>query len=398
MNEFDQIIDRSNTNSLAIEGFVDYLFKGDVSKSFSSDYTGLISMWVADMAFAAPSAATNAMIKRISHPVFGYTMNFDERYYRAFLNWTEKTYGWTFAKESLHISSGVIPALFDLIDQICEPGDKVLTLTPAYGYFKHAADHHHNELVSCSLNFVEGEYFIDFDDLRIKTADPKSKLFFLCHPHNPTGRIWTDEELQLIGEICIKNKVVIVSDEIHCDLLRNNKTHTPLAKLFPDSDQIITCMAPSKTFNLAGLMLANIIIPNPELRAMWQKRTQSFVNPISLAAAHGVYENGHEWLQRLRGYLDENFRVLENELKAHLPDAIFKIPDATYLAWIDLSAYFPASVNLTRLFLDEAGVIIEGGEMFISDGGIRIRMNVACPRSQLKDALKRVIKVVKNFT
>ncbi|NQZ90293.1 MAG: putative C-S lyase [Colwellia sp.] len=397
MNEFDQIIDRSNTNSLAIEGFVDYLFKGDVSKSFSSDYTGLISMWVADMAFAAPSAATNAMIKRISHPVFGYTMNFDERYYRAFLNWTEKRYGWTFAKESLHISSGVIPALFDLIDQICEPGDKVLTLTPAYGYFKHAADHHQNELVSCSLKFVEGEYFIDFDDLRIKTADPKSKLFFLCHPHNPTGRIWTDEELQLIGEICIKNKVVIVSDEIHCDLLRNNKTHTPLAKLFPDSDQIITCMAPSKTFNLAGLMLANIIIPNPELRAMWQKRTQAFVNPISLAAAHGVYENGHEWLHRLRGYLDENFSVLENELKAHLPDAIFKIPDATYLAWIDLSAYLPASVNLTRLFLDEAGVIIEGGEMFISDGGIRIRMNVACPRSQLKDALKRVIKVVKNF-
>jgi cystathionine beta-lyase len=395
MNDFDQIIDRSNTNALAVEGFVDYLFKGDEGIKLSCEKTELISMWVADMAFAVPTAATDAMIKRISHPIFGYTMNFDEHYYRAFSNWTEKRYGWTFAQDALQLSSGVIPALFDLIDQICEKGDKVLTFTPAYGYFKHASDHHHNELVSCSLNFVDGEYFIDFDDLRIKTADPKSKLFFLCHPHNPSGRIWTDEELRLVGEICLANKVIIVSDEIHCDLLRSNKTHTPLAKLFPDSDQIITCMAPSKTFNLAGLMTANIIIPNPGLRAMWQNRTQAFVNPISLAAAQGVYENGDEWLETLCGYLDENFSVLENELKVHLPNAIFKIPDATYLAWIDLSAYFPSSVNLTRLFLEEAGVIIEGGEMFISDGGIRIRMNVACPRLQLKDALKRVIEVVK---
>jgi cystathionine beta-lyase len=395
MNDFDRIIDRSNTNSLAVEGFVDYLFKGDEEIKLSSKNTDLISMWVADMAFAVPSAATNAMIKRISHPIFGYTLNFDENYYRAFSNWTEKRYGWRFSQDSLQLSSGVIPALFDLIDQICESGDKVLTFTPAYGYFKHAVDHHHNELVSCSLDCIDGEYFIDLDDLRIKTADPKSKLFFLCHPHNPTGRIWTDEELRLIGEICIENKVVIVSDEIHCDLLRSNKTHTPLAKLFPNSDQIITCMAPSKTFNLAGLMIANIIIPNPEQRAMWKKRTQPFVNPISLSAAQGVYESGHEWLETLSGYLDENFRVLESELKAHLPDAIFKIPDATYLAWIDLSAYFSTSVNLTRFFLDEAGVIIEGGEMFVSDGGTRIRMNVACPRLQLKEALKRVMEVVK---
>jgi cystathionine beta-lyase len=396
MSEFDRIINRSNTNALAVEGFVDYLFKGNEDIALSSENTDLISMWVADMAFAAPSAASDAMIKRISHPIFGYTMNFDDNYYRAFSHWTEQRYGWTFAREALHLSSGVIPALFDLIDQICAPDDKVLTFTPAYGYFKHAADHHHNELVACALNLVDGEYSIDFEDLRVKTADPKATLFFLCHPHNPTGRIWTDEELRLIGEICIANKVVVVSDEIHCDLLRSNKTHTPLAKLFPDSDQIITCMAPSKTFNLAGLMIANIIIPDPKLRALWQKRTQAFVNPLSLAAAQGVYESGHQWLQMLCHYLDENFSVLESELTIHLPDAIFKIPDATYLAWIDLSAYFPASVNLTRLFLDKAGVIIEGGEMFISDGGTRIRMNVACPRLQLKDALQRVISVVKN--
>jgi cystathionine beta-lyase len=398
MNEFDRIIDRSKTNALAVEGFADYLFKNKENLKLSCDQTDLITMWVADMAFASPAAATNAMIKRIDHPIFGYTMNFDDDYYIAFSNWTQKLYGWSFAKETLLISSGVIPALFDLIDQICAPDEKVLTFTPAYGYFKHAAEHHNNELVTCSLKVSDGNYFIDFDDLRVKTANPKSKLFFLCHPHNPTGRVWTDDELKLVGQICLENKVIIVSDEIHCDLLRNGKTHTPLAKLFPESEQIITCMAPSKTFNLAGLMTANIIIPNPSLRALWQERTQAFVNPISLAAAQGVYENGYEWLLSLRSYLDGNFILLESEFKKQLPDAILKIPNATYLAWIDLSAYFPNSVNLTRLFLEEAGVIIEGGEMFISDGGARIRMNVACPRATLKDAIHRIIKTVKNFS
>jgi len=398
VNEFDKIIDRSNTNALAMEGFVDYLFKGNENLKLSRDQKELISMWVADMAFASPAAATDAMTKRIAHPIFGYTMNFDDSYYMAFSNWAQKLYDWSFPKEALCVSSGVIPALYDLIDQICEADEKVLTFTPAYGYFKHAADHHRKELVTCSLSVSDGDYFIDFEDLRVKTAHPKSKLFFLCHPHNPTGRVWTDEELQLFGEICLENNVLIVSDEIHCDLLRKGKKHTPLAKLFPKSDQIITCMAPSKTFNLAGLMTANIIIPNPRLREIWKKRTQPFVNPISIAAAQGVYENGYEWLQSLRTYLDENFAELEKSFRESLPDAIFKIPEATYLAWIDLSAYFPPSVNLTRLFLEKAGVIIEGGEMFIADGGTRIRINVACPRARLKEATQRIIKVVKNLS
>jgi cystathionine beta-lyase len=397
MNEFDRIIDRSHTNALAVEGFTDYLFKGKEDLKLSHTHEELISMWVADMAFASPSAATDAMIRRIEHPIFGYTMNFDDGYYNAFSSWTQKQYAWNFAKEELLISSGVIPALFDLIEQICGIDEKVLTFTPAYGYFNHAASHYNKELVSCPLKVVDGDYFINFEDLRIKSADAKLKLLFLCHPHNPTGRLWTDDELRLIGEICLENKVIIVSDEIHCDLLRNGKSHTPLAKLFPESDQIITCMAPSKTFNLAGMMIANIIIANPKLRTIWKQRTQSFINPISLAAAQGVYENGHEWLQSLRTYLDDNFTELESELIKHLPDAIFKIPNATYLAWIDLSAYFPPSVNLTRLFLDDAGVIVEGGEMFVSDGGTRIRLNVACPRSKLRDAIYRIIKTVKNF-
>lgn len=393
-HSFDTIIDRSNTNALAVEGYRDYLFDGQPDISLNCAENELISMWVADMAFAAPAAAIEGMIGRISHPIFGYTMNFDDQYYNAFSRWTQMQYGWSFKREELQTSAGVIPALNDLVEQICAADEKVLTFTPAYGFFKHAADHHKRELVTCPLTVVDGDYFIDFEAFRAATADPKAKLLFFCHPHNPTGRVWTDDELRLLGDICIENGVIIVSDEIHCDLLRCGKRHTPLAKLFPESDQIITCMAPSKTFNLAGMMLANVIIPNPAFRAIWQERTQPVVNPISLAAAQGVYENGYEWLQSLRVYLDENFATLERELKRRLPKAIFNIPDATYLAWIDLSAYFPASTNLTRLFLEEAGVILEGGEMFVADGGTRVRLNLACPRATLREGLDRIIRVV----
>ena len=241
---------------------------------------------------------------------------------------------------------------------------------------------------------VDGDCFIDFDDLRVKAADPKARLLFLCHPHNPTGRSWRDDELTQLAEICFENEVFIISDEIHCDLMRHGRKHTPLAKLFPESDQIITCMAPSKTFNLAGMMTANIIIPNAALREIWQNRPLGAVNPVGMAAAQGVYENGDEWLYDLRTYLDDNFALLQENLQTKLPQAVFKIPDATYLGWVDLSAYFPPSTNLTRFFLEEAGVLVEGGEMFVADGGTCIRVNVACPQARLQEGLDRMIQAI----
>ncbi len=394
---FDEIIDRSNTNAAAVEGFQDYLFDADVEITLNHAPEDLVSMWVADMSFASAPAAIAAIQKRLAHPVFGYTMNFDNAYYDAFVQWTQQQYGWQFAREALLISSGVIPALFDLVDQLCGVNETALTLTPAYGYFKHAVTHHHRELRTSPLKVADGHYTIDFEDLQRQTADPAVRVLFLCHPHNPTGRSWTDAELRQIGEICFENNVIIVSDEIHCDLLRVGKQHTPLAKLFPDSDQIITCMAPSKTFNLAGMMTANIIIPNPELRALWQARSHPFVSPLGLAAAQGAYENGHDWLQALRAYLDKNFNVLAATLKQELPQAVFQIPDATYLAWVDLSAYLPADLNLTKFFLEEAGVIMEGGEMFVADGGTRVRLNVACPTSTLLEGLRRIVAAVNAY-
>ena len=224
------------------------------------------------------------------------------------------------------------------------------------------------------------------------------RLLFLCHPHNPTGRVWTEEELIKIGEICLANNVLIVSDEIHCDLLRCGSTHTPLAKLFPDSDQIVTCMAPSKTFNLAGMMIANIIIPNKALRDIWKKRHYPFSHPLSVAAAQAAYKNGREWVGQLKDYLDHNFMYTRDYLQTNLPEAVFQMPEATYLAWIDVSAYKLGRQNLTQLFAQQGGLLLEGGNMFVANADNKIRLNVACPRSKLETGLRIVVDVIKANT
>ena len=388
--DFDRIISRAATNAVAEDGFEDYLFGGDAGLKLPVPRSELISMWVADMQFAAPQAALDAMSERLAHPIFGYTMNMGDELYDAFQAWCIERYDWRFERDALQVSLGVIPAIFALADYLCAPQDKILTLTPAYGYFRRAALQTGHDLVTSTLVARDGAYEIDFADFEAKAKDPAVTLFFLCHPHNPTGRAWTEDELRRMGEICFANGVRIVSDEIHADLIRQGQRHLPLAKVFPDSTDIVTCMAVSKTFNLAGLMLATLIIPDPALRAQWRERHYPFVNPVSLAAAVGAYANGGAWLEALRAYLDENFATVTRFLEQHLPLARFRTPEATYLAWIDLSAYFPQPTNLTRFFLEEAGVILEGGEMFVADGGDHIRLNIACPHSVLVAALKRI--------
>lgn len=388
--DFDRIIPRTATNAVAEDGFENYLFGGDADLKLPVPRSKLISMWVADMQFAAPQAALDAMAERLAHPIFGYTMNMGGELYDAFHAWCIERYDWRFERDALQVSLGVIPALYALVEYLCAPGDKILTLTPAYGYFQRASLQTGHELLSSPLVARDGHYEIDFADFEEKVKDASVTLFFLCHPHNPTGRAWTERELRRMGDICFANGVRIVSDEIHADLLRQGKRHLPLAKLFPDNKGIVTCMAVSKTFNLAGLMLATVIIADPALRAQWQKRHYPFVNPISLAAAVGAYTNGSEWLDALRSYLDENYRIVAAFLGQHLPQARFAIPDATYLAWIDLSAYFPEPINLTRFFLEKAGVVLEGGEMFVSDGDGYIRLNIACPQPVLTTALVRI--------
>jgi cystathionine beta-lyase len=391
LHDFDRVIDRRHTNALAVEGCPTVL-SGPQAPTPAAG--GVIAMWVADMQFAAPPAAIEAMAARLEHPVFGYTIDFDDRLFEAFRTWCEHRYDWPVRRAETRVSLGVIPTLYDLVDCVCGPGDKVLSLTPAYAYFKHAAVHHGREFITSPLLKQGTGYDIDFEDFEAKAKDPKVRIFFLCHPHNPTGRVWREDELRRLGEICLANDVLVVSDEVHCDLLRHGLRHVPMARLFPGDRGIVTCMAPSKTFNLAGMMTALVVIPDADLLTRWESRRYPFANPLGLAAATGVFRNGAEWLDQLLAYLDDNFALLARTLSERLPRARFRIPDATYLAWVDVSAYFPAGENLTRFFLEHAGVALEGGEMFVDNGEGMIRLNIACPRSQLRIVLERMCDAI----
>lgn len=393
---FDEIIDRRGTSCLNTDGFREYIFHADENMKFPFADDEFIRMWVADMDFATPDCIIDGIKKRLDRRIFGYTRIFGDEYYNAFRAWTEKMYGWSFQREQLYPSPGVIPALYELTGYICGPEDKVLMMTPSYAYFKYAADHNdigyvYSDLVDRNHN---GYYEIDFDDFRKKAADPAVKLFIFCNPHNPTGRVWTEEELRKTAEICFENNVMIISDEIHCDLLRSGLTHTPLAKLYPDSDQIITCMAPSKTFNVAGLQFSNIIIPNRKVQEMCQKYHSFDVNPLSLAGAQAAYEGGYDWMIELRKYLDGNFAYVKEYLNEHLTKAVFRVPEATYLGWVDIGEYIDKDENIPLLFANKAGVLLEGGNMFVHNSDTYIRLNVACPRSVLKEGLKRICSVL----
>jgi len=387
---FDEIIDRKNTNAMNTDGFREYIFHASAEMDFPYADDEFIRMWVADMEFATPPEVIQAVKDRLDKRIFGYSKIFDPHYYLTVVSWAQRHYDWTFEKEHLLTSPGVIPALYELVEYLCKPDEKVLIFTPSYAYFKHAADYNHVGLVTSDLINQQGHYTIDFADFATKASDEKVKLCIFCNPHNPSGRVWTAAELQQFGEICLANNLWIISDEIHCDLLRNGQTHTPLAKLLPHTDRIITCMAPSKTFNMAGMMVSHVIIPSDELRAIWQARHYSMENPLSIAATQAAYQYGDEWLAQLKSYLDENFAFTKNYLDQNLPRAVFKIPEATYLAWVDISAYLPRETDCSLFFANQAGVLLEGGNMFVANADGYIRLNLACPRSVLAEGLKRI--------
>ncbi len=386
---FDRIIDRRNTQCLSIEAC-----RGRMDIPYSDEE--IVRMWVADMDFAAPDCVLQALHARVDHGIFGYTEMFGDALPHAFAAWCERMYGWRFPQEQLCTSHGIVPALFDLIRLRCKPGEKALFFTPSYGPFRRAAvDTGHEYVCSDLIRGEDGVFRIDFDDFAAKAADPAVTVCILCNPHNPTGRIWTDDELRRIGEICLENGLLILSDEIHCDLLRSGRTHTPLAKLFPDSERIVTCMAPSKTFNIAGLQFSTIVIPDPELRAAWKKTHTEGENPFSLTAAQAAYsDGGYAWLMALREYIDGNFAFTADYFAAHAPKVRFQIPESTYLAWVDVSAYTGPQTELRRLFAERAGVIVNDGSMFVQNAEGFLRLNLACPRAIVEKGLSRICRVL----
>ena len=394
--DFDKLIDRTHTNAVSVEGFRDYLF-GEYDKvDFSVPDHDLIKMWVADMEFEAAPEILDAIRDRINHGILGYTMIFDQSYHQAIVEWIDRRHGYRFQAQHIVSSKGVIPALFYLVKALCAPNEKALIMTPSYAFFKHAADANGTETIFTDLLEKEGDFFIDFEDIETKTSDKNVTTLIFCNPHNPTGRVWNKEELKQLGDICFANGVTIISDEIHSDILRNGVVFTPMQKVFPHSTDIVTCVSASKTFNLAGLLLANIIIPNDTLRNQWNEDHMPIENPLSVAAYQAAYSDGQPWLDALTVYLDENFKLVKEFLTTHLPKSRFKIPESTYLAWIDISYYVDDIDDLTLYFAQHAGILLEGGKMFVANADGYIRLNLACPRNRILEGLKRISKCLDN--
>lgn len=396
---FDEIIDRKNTNSENVDGWRPYIFKCGPEKVFPYADDEFIRMWVADMEFAVAPEIRQAIIDRVERKILGYTIVSDSGYYEALLKWCKDRYDWGFKKEELVFSPGVIPALYQLVEDLVAKDEKVLTMTPAYGFFLHACEYNGVELVKSPLKKTNGRFEIDFDDFDKKAADPKVKVLMLCNPHNPSGRIWTEDELRHVAETAEKNNLWIISDEIHCDLIRTGLSHIPMGKIMPDYDKLITTMSASKTFNLAGMLFSNIIIRNKEERERFQDRDKNIgaANPLSIAAHKAAYEQGGQWLSELKAYVDESFKMVDDFLSENIPDARFTIPEATYFAWVDMSRVLPDVEDLPLFFANNAGVLLEGGDgLFVGNAQGYIRLNLAMPKATIKEGLCRMAEAIKN--
>jgi len=396
---FDAEISRKNTHSVKWE-----LLQTDKNPE-KAEYTDrffgenrILPMWVADMDFPSPPPVIEALEARARHGIFGYTYQTDS-YYQAVTGWMQKRHGWTVESDWILTTPGVVPAVNMLVQAFVGSGEKVLLQKPVYYPFFSAINNNEAQIANNSLQLDNGRYQMDFADLAEKAADPAVKLAILCNPHNPVGRVWSRDEMQQFGEICLQNNVLVIADEIHGDLIYSGHTFTPFATLSPTfAENSITCTAPSKTFNLAGLHTSNIIIQNKELRSRFQKvlgRNGLFgVNPFGVVAMEAAYNHGEDWLAAVMAYIEGNLRYLEDYIAANIPQINVIRPEGTYLVWLDCRALGLDNLALKRLMLNEAGVYLDEGYIFGREGDGFERINIACPRSVLAEALDRIKNAV----
>ncbi len=355
-------------------------------------------MWVADMDFPSPEPVVKALQERAQHGIFGYTQP-DQAYLSAVTGWMKKRHGWHVEDSWIVTTQGVVPALHMLVKALTQPGDKVLIQRPVYYPFFSAIEKNACRIISNSLVLTDGQYHMDYDDLEAKTADPDVKVAILCNPHNPVGRVWTREELQRFGHICLRNHVRVISDEIHGDLVYPGVTFSPFA--VADSafqENSVVCTAPSKTFNLAGLQTSNIFIPDKKNR---QKFKESLLanglfglNPFGMTACRVAYEEGEPWLEDLLNYLKNNLDALINFFEREIPEIRVIHPQGTYLVWFDCRSLGLDKHQLRNLFLNQARVFLDEGSLFGPEGDGFERINIACPRSLLMEALGRIVDAI----
>ena len=387
---FDEIIDRSGTSATKMES---------LPKGCPDD---ALPLWVADMDFACAEPILKALHERIDKKIFGYTMYDTDECLGAVLNWYKKRYGWEEQKENLFFCGGIVSAYAVLLNLLTKEGEGVVIQRPIYYPFTNKANSNGRQIVDSPLIYADGNYTIDFDDLDKKMAEPNNKVLVFCSPHNPAGRVWTEEEIRKVVDICKKYDKWIICDEIHCDLLRCGMTFHPILKVAPDyADRIAVCTAPSKTFNLAGMKTSNIVIHNKELQAAWKeliggKLSMNGAGTLGLTAMIAAYNEGEEWLEQLKEYLDGNFAYIDAFLKEHLPKAHMVPSEGTYLAWIDFNGYVDGDAEkLEEIMQKKARVALDEGYIFGDAGRGFERINIATPRSVVEDCMDRILKAFK---
>lgn len=380
---FDEIIDRKHSNCVKYDGYQDI---------YGTD--GLIPLWVADMDFKTPDFVFDAIRGRLNHPVLGYFVHSDG-FYRSIIQWMERRHQWKIEKDWIYFAPGIVPGLAFLVQAFTAPGDKVLLQTPVYHPFYYVVQNQSREIVRNPLRLVDNHFEMDYEDLEDKLKKGV-KMMILCNPHNPLGRCWTKAELQKVGELCLQYHCLLVSDEIHSDLMMPGYKHTPMANISNAIAQnTITCMAPSKTFNIAGLATSEIIIPNENLRRQFEKVMYDGVhlfvgNIFGELALEACYTYGEEWLEQLLVYLKKNVDFVQQYIKENLPEIKTFRHEATYLPWLDFSGFQMSHEELFRKLANQARVALNDGQIFGEEGRCCFRINVACPTSTLEQAMEQI--------
>ena len=379
---FDEIVSRENTSSIKYDGRRKYF-----------GATDLIPMWVADMDFKTPPFVTDAVKQRAEQEIYGYSFRPDQ-YFESIISWFSRRHDWIIEKDWINFTPGIVPALNILIQTFTTEKDKILVQPPVYHPFFSAIENNHRELVLNPLVLEDGRYKMDFQDLDVKLATGVKMVLF-SNPHNPVGRAWEPEELKAFGNLCRKYDVLVVSDEIHCDLVLPAFKHTPLARVFKEySEKIITCVAPSKTFNLAGLATSSIIIENEKIREQYAEMIEKLHigmgNLFGTTASIAAYTKGDDWLDQLMVYIQGNVDLVQNFLEKRIPAVHLIQPEATYLLWLDFRDLKLEKSSLKEFMIYTARLGFNDGSTFRNGGDGFQRMNVACPRETVEDALVRL--------
>lgn len=382
MYDFDKIVSRETTNCA----------KWDTVEK------GLLPMWVADMDFQSPPEVIAALKERAEHGIFGYSGGYGG-WFDALIQWMGKRYGWAPQREWISTSPGVVAALFMLVRALTEPGDRIIIQPPVYRPFYYVASSNGCELLENPLCFDGNKYRMDLEQLR-QIVDTRVKLLVLCSPHNPIGRVWGQEELLSLGQFCLEHEITIISDEIHSDLVYSNYKHTVLSSLSKELEQnTIVCNAPSKTFNIPGIPASNVIIANKKLRSAYHRVLResglTLPNVFAVTAVEAAYTYGEAWLDELLLYLEDNYRLAASFLVERIPEIKVVEPEGTYLLWLDCRNLGLNDEELDTFIKEKARLLLEPGTIFGTGGSGFQRMNIACPRSQLVEALQRLEKAVR---